>query len=272
MCPLLSHRRGSGRFTAILKAMTELCTICNGVGLRMIERADGTRAATDCACRIERRAGRLVASARIPLRYAHCTLGDYETTFSSAHTSLRDALIQAQTFVRAYPGPTVGKGLLITGAIGVGKTHLAVGMLKALIAEKGARGLFVDYRDLLKQVQNSYNKSVSATELEVLAPVFDAEVLVLDELGASKPTDWVWDTVAHILNTRYNDRRTTIITTNYANLPPGGEAGGGRNAVREETLGDRIGERMRSRLQEMCVSVEVQGTDFRQGVARARFG
>src|SRR6185312_7556409 len=151
-------------------------------------------------------------------RYAHCTLEDYETAFPSADRSLGKALVQARNFVKAYPLETEGKGLLLTGSIGVGKTHLAVGMLQALIAQRGARGLFVDYRDLLKKVQNSYNKNVSATELEVLAPVFDAEVLVLDELGASKPTDWVWDTVAHILNTRYNDRRTTIITTNYPNL------------------------------------------------------
>ena len=237
----------------------------------MIERPNGERAAMDCDCRIARRAARLISSARIPQRYAHCTLEDYETQFPSADRSLGKALVQARNFVKAYPVETEGKGLLFTGSIGVGKTHLAVGMLQALIAERGAKGLFVDYRDLLKQVQNSYNKTVSATELEVLAPVFDAEVLVLDELGASKPTDWVWDTVAHILNTRYNDRRTTIITTNYANLAPG-ESAGARGAAREETLGDRIGERMRSRLQEMCVGVEVHGADFRQGVARARFG
>jgi DNA replication protein DnaC len=96
---------------------------------------------------------------------------------------------------------------------------------------------------------------------------------VLDELGAQKPTDWVWDTVALILNTRYNDKRTTIITTNYLDLPP---AGGGlsstQRATREETLGDRIGERMRSRLAEMCVRVEMNGGDFRQSAGRARFG
>ena len=83
-------------------------------------------------------------------------------------------------------------------------------------------------------------------------------------LGANKPTDWVWDTVAHILNTRYNDRRTTIITTNYANLAPlGSGLSVEHRSVREETLGDRIGERMRSRLQEMCVVVEMHGVDFR---------
>jgi DNA replication protein DnaC len=82
----------------------------------------------------------------------------------------------------------------------------------------------------------------------------------------------VWDTVAHILNTRYNDRRTTIITTNYANLPPGGgDSSSPRAVMREETMGDRIGERMRSRLQEMCVVVEMSGEDFRQKVKRATF-
>jgi DNA replication protein DnaC len=100
-------------------------------------------------------------------------------------------------------------------------------------------------------------------------------VLVLDELGAAKPTDWVWDTVAHILNTRYNDRRTTIITTNYPNLAPlvatAGANAALRGATHEETLGDRIGERMRSRLQEMCVVVEMHGEDFRQKVKRASF-
>lgn len=256
--------------------MPEPCPICNDTGLRLIERPDGSRAATDCACRIARRAARLIEQARIPQRYAHCTLEDYETAFPSADRSLGKALVQARNFVKAYPLETEGKGLLLTGSIGVGKTHLAVGMLQALIAQRGARGLFVDYRDLLKQVQNSYNKSVSATELEVLAPVFDAEVLVLDELGASKPTDWVWDTVAHILNTRYNDKRTTIITTNYPNLPPRGVASeeiapSARYVTREETLGDRIGERMRSRLMEMCTTVEMQGEDFRQKVKRASY-
>jgi DNA replication protein DnaC len=180
--------------------------------------------------------------------------------------------MRAKKFVESYPLETNGTGLLLTGAIGVGKTHLAIGILQALVVERGATGLFFDYRDLLKQVQNSYNPQSRETEFEILKPVFEAEVLVLDELGAAKPTDWVWDTVAHILNTRYNDRRTTIITTNYANLPPLGVGGGSGTRLREETLGDRIGERMRSRLQEMCVVVEMQGEDFRQKVKRASFG
>jgi DNA replication protein DnaC len=241
----------------------------------MVER-DGSRVAQTCSCQLERRQARRMAQARIPERYAHCTLEEYIPNYAGSNKALSGALVQARNFVKAYPLDTYGNGLLLTGSIGVGKTHLAVGILQALVAERGAIGLFCDYRDLLKQVQNSYNRSVEATELEVLRPVFEAEVLVLDELGAAKPTDWVWDTVAHILNTRYNDRRTTIITTNYPNLPPGtAQAATSRSAakeaMREESLGDRIGERMRSRLQEMCVVVEMHGQDFRQTVKRATF-
>ena len=251
--------------------MSEVCSICGGSGLRVVQE-NGRQFAQDCVCRVERRAERMLGRAHIPMRYMHCTLDEYVPNYRGNNRTLSAALVQARNFVKAYPLETNGNGLLLTGSIGVGKTHLAVGMLQAMVSERGAKGLFYDYRDLLKQIQNSYNRNVNVTELEILQPVFDAEVLVLDELGASKPTDWVWDTVAHILNTRYNDRRTTIITTNYPNLGPlaGSPKEEGKTA-REETLGDRIGERMRSRLQEMCVVVEMQGEDFRQKVKRASF-
>jgi len=258
--------------------MVEICIVCEGSGLRIVQEG-GRQVARPCECRMERRAARMLERAQIPRRYEHCSLDSYETGFSGADRTLAAAHLRARRFVEGYPVETAGTGLLLTGSIGVGKTHLAVGILQALVVERGASGLFYDYRDLLKQVQNSYNQNVAATEMSVLRPVFEAEILVLDELGASKPTDWVWDTVAHILNTRYNDRRTTIITTNYANAGPlgteadsvGSTRSAARAAMREETLGDRIGERMRSRLQEMCVVVEMRGEDFRQKVKRASF-
>jgi DNA replication protein DnaC len=233
------------------------------MGMRVIQRPDGSAAAEPCQCQLAQRIARLLRRSNIPKRYEHCTLESYELP-RTADATLRQAHLRASGFVDGYPVTTEGKGLLLTGNIGVGKTHLAVGMLIALIREKSVRGLFCDYRELLKQIQHSYNAQSNTTELDILRPVFDAEVLVLDELGAAKPTEWVWDTVALILNTRYNDKRTTIITTNYPDLPPG--AGN-----REETLGDRIGERMRSRLSEMCVPIEMRGSDFRQGVGKARF-
>jgi DNA replication protein DnaC len=236
----------------------------------VVRRPDGGSAAEACDCQHEVRVTALLQRSKIPRRYQHCSFESYEPSYHGADRSLAGAYVTARGFVDGYPATTEGRGLLLTGSIGVGKTHLAVGILHSLIVEKGVRGLFCDYRELLKEIQHSYNPQVLTTELEILRPVFDAEVLVLDELGASKPTEWVWDTVAHILNTRYNDKRTTIITTNYPDAPPGGAATGPQRAMRDETLGDRIGERMRSRLSEMCVAVQMNGADFRQ-MKRASF-
>jgi len=154
---------------------------------------------------------------------------------------------------------------------GLKVTHPRMRILEILEASDGKHMTAEDiYRELLKQIQNSYNDSVKATELEVLRPVFETEVLVLDELGAVKPTEWVWDTVSLILNARYNDNRTTIITSNFDDRPAGAVAGP-RGAAREETLGDRIGERMRSRLHEMCRIIKMDGEDFRQKFRSASF-
>jgi len=249
-----------------------VCRICDGVGLVRVVDADGRWVSRPCECQEIVREERRLAAARIPERYRHYTLDGYETAFRGADPSLGRAHLTARRFVDAYPVDTAGKGLLFTGSIGVGKTHLAVGVLRRLVQERGVKGLFCDYRELLKSIQNSYNPAVNTTELELLKPVFAAEVLVLDDLGAQKPNEWVWDTVALILNTRYNDKLTTLITTNYADLPPGGGAQSeAERAAREQTLGDRIGERMRSRLSEMCVSIEMSGKDFRQTVKKASF-
>jgi DNA replication protein DnaC len=251
--------------------MSNLCPICEDSGLRLIVQPDGERYAQPCECRLQVRASRLLKRAAIPRRYEHCTLDTFEPGYGQADQSLAAAYLMARQFVTGYPVTTEGRGLLLTGSVGVGKTHLAVGIVQALIVEKGVHALFCDYRELLKRIQESYNPQVASTELQILTPIFEAEVLILDELGAQKPTDWVWDTVALILNTRYNDKRTTLITTNYPNAPAA-LARSADKVIREETLGDRIGERMRSRLAEMCVEVEMRGNDLRQSVKKARFG
>jgi DNA replication protein DnaC len=262
-----------------------VCPECKGLGLTLILRG-GERFAAQCSCRIGKRSEMRLKRARIPKRYMHCTLRNF-SVLPEADPSLDAALTKARGFALRYPLETGDQGLLFTGAVGVGKTHLAVGLLRELVEQRGATGIFCDYRDLLRQIQNSYSPQVAVTEAEILRPVFDAEILVLDELGAVKKTDWVWDTVAHILNTRYNDKKTTIITTNYPNRQSASveaqisvtDSGVSRSqqrneidaAVREQTLGDRIGELMLSRLQQMCVTVPMYGDDYRRAVRRASF-
>jgi len=250
-----------------------VCSICDGVGLVRVVNGTGVWVSRSCECQQQEREDRRIAAARVPQRYRDCTLDAFEI-YHGADRSLSEALLTARRFVEEFPAGTAGKGLLLTGSIGVGKTHLAVGVLQRLVRERGVKGLFCDYRELLKNIQNSYNAQVHTTELELLKPVFASEVLVLDDLGAQKPNEWVWDTVALILNTRYNDRQTTIITTNYADLPAAaGQATDAERAAREQTLGDRIGDRMLSRLAEMCIRVKMTGKDCRQtNIKRARFG
>jgi DNA replication protein DnaC len=254
--------------------MSEVCEKCRGTGMQVIRTSDGQQFAQSCDCQIVVRVERALQRAGIPHRYHGKSLQSFET--DGKDPSLYSALDHARRFVDNYPFGMNGLGLLLVGSSGLGKTHLAAGILHALVIEKRVNGLFFDYHDLLKRIQNSYNPSVAATELSVLRPVFDAEVLVLDDLGATRPTDWVWDTVAHILNARYGRNQTTIITTNFPNRPSlvNREAvalGSAGRAARGETLGDRIGDRMRSRLQEMCVVIEMQGEDRRERESKAEF-
>jgi len=162
------------------------------------------------------------------------------------------------------------KGLLLTGTSGVGKTHLAVAALKELI-RRGHAGLFCDYRELLKEIQASYNPASESTEVGILEPIRTVEILVLDDLGASKPSAWVLDIIGLVLNARYNEKRVTILTTNYFDEADGAPEAvkgpdGKRVMVREDTIADRVGARMRSRLFEMCRTVNVDAPDFRREV------
>jgi DNA replication protein DnaC len=250
----------------------EHCSLCRGTGWKMVPRADGAgRVATPCDCGMEDRAGRVMERARIPKRYEHCDFESYSTDVgvTPQHTqSLKQAKLLTQGFVRDYPGGSE-QGLLLMGPSGVGKTHLAVAALKELI-RRGHQGLFCDYRELLKEIQASYNPASQSTEMGILEPVRTAEVLVLDDLGATKPSDWVRDIVGIVLNARYNEKRTTIITTNFADNPSSeGEPARLPNGklippTREDSLDQRIGSRMRSRLFEMCRTVEIAAPDFRR--------
>jgi len=269
------------RFRAPKEDMArEDCAVCKGTGWKLVPRKDGTpgQVAVACECGSEERAEIVMERARVPKRYEHCDFESYATDLTDGKTwtaqheqALKQAKLLTQAFVRDYPGTE--KGLLLMGPSGVGKTHLAVAALKDLI-RRGHQGLFCDYRELLKEIQASYNPSSESTEMGVLEPIRTAEILVLDDLGASKPSAWVLDIIGLVLNARYNEKRMTMLTTNYldetAVAEPGARLPGGqRMVVKEDSLADRIGARMRSRLYEMCRTVEVQAPDFRREARQA---
>ncbi|MFN8093338.1 MAG: ATP-binding protein [Vicinamibacteria bacterium] len=246
--------------------MNPACERCSGTGFEIVTR-DGREFAQPCSCRRSASSSGAPAGAtRIPPRYEHCSLA----TFEPGNPSLSAALEKAMAFCSGYPhlGPDEGLGLLFSGDNGVGKTHLAVAVLRELAEGKGARGQFWDFHELIREIKSSYDPETKTTELQVLEPVVEMDVLLLDDLGAWKMTDWMNDTLFYILNSRYMAKRPTIITTNYQDVTRE-EAIAADSLRRKEFLVERIGQRLRSRLMEMCLVVRMQGADHRQARQQA---
>ena len=225
------------------------CPLCEDTGWKPVEDPSGVRRVVRCDCWRERVGRERLADANIPRRYQHCTLDN----FLAYNESLARAVAQARRLVDAFPAAAAG--LFLEGQPGVGKTHLAVAILKAIIEGTGARGLFYDTRDLLRVIRSTYDPAIRTTELEVLRPVLTADLLVLDDLGAEKTSEWVDETMNLIVNTRYSERRMTLFTSNYPDIP---------DDTDPNALLFRIGTRMRSRLHEMCEFVDMDAADYRE--------
>lgn len=284
------------------------CPHCQGSGWKVVERTTkGAQALSEdrpgaarvgepklvwaipCDCTADDRVGRALARARVPDRYRHCDFENFETDNEIDGVSREQlkvwsqSLSQARLLVKRFAeefiplrGEESQPGLLLMGNCGAGKTHLAVSALKEIVL-RGHSGILYDYRELLKEIQDSYNSESHATEMTVLEPVLKADFFVLDDLGSSKPSVWALETVGHILNTRYNENRVTLITTNFrdseelAGASPSSapRATSIRASAMEESLSERVGKRIRSRLYEMCRTVEISAPDYRKEIRHA---
>ena len=235
------------------------CPECNGTGWTTVSDDPGS-AVRRCSCYAHRDAERRLDTTLIPPRYRSVEFANF-FFYKGIDGSLEEAKLIAEKFVAAFP--EVKAGLLFEGSSGIGKTHLAVAVLRELVTDHGVTGRFVDYRDLLRSIQDSYNPVSETSELEILRPILSADVLLLDEVGTRRPTDWVRDTVTQILNDRYKRERITLITTNY-----------GDDAADPSvpTLAERIGPYARSRLYEMCRKVTMRGQDFRKDFGSGNVG
>lgn len=245
-------------------ASAPACALCGGTGWRIVEQ-DGLSAAERCECYRERRVKRLLEAAQIPANYARAT---FESFLHGQKPAEFGAWEAAWKYTENFPFQLKKPGLLFTGPTGTGKTHLSVAILRRLI-EKGHECVFIGYQDLLEKLKTSYDPAYGAALRESYQRALECEVLVLDDLGAYRVTDWVLDTVTHLITMRCNERRPLIATTNLLDMRAAGnrKLSGGETDTRY-TLAERIGERARSRLMEMCVTVSMNGIpDFREKAA-----
>jgi DNA replication protein DnaC len=242
--------------------VTTSCAVCGGTGFEIRIGSDGVSSAARCSCEQRGRGDHLLRAARIPRRYDHCSFD----TFEIQHPSLDRALQLARDWVERWP--LVEHGLLFLGCPGTGKTHLAVGIARELATSKGARVVFREQRELLKSLQGTYDAGAGLRESEVLAPVLESDVLILDDLGAGRTTAWARDVLHDIIVHRYNQKLALLMTSNHVM----GEQDAA-TAVDElpegVTLRDRLGDALMSRIYEMCLVVEFGGNDYRRGVLHA---
>ncbi|HEV3455398.1 MAG TPA: ATP-binding protein [Thermoanaerobaculia bacterium] len=275
---------------AVHEVERAVCPSCGGRGW-VVQLDGGAGTARPCFCRQYEVVPRLVAAAGVPDRYRECRLANFKVASGSApqRAELMAARAAAQNYANHFL-TTQGfahSGLLFIGPPGAGKTHLAVSVLIDVIERYSVRGRFVELSSFFNQMQSTFGQTSSESTQAVLAPLMDAPLLVLDELGTQQPTPWIRDVLYLVINTRYTRRLPTLFTTNYR-LPAGAAEAAPGNGQKQNldrgrdpettweeatALASRLPSMLVSRLYEMAQPVLLTGVgDFRrdQSAQKAR--
>lgn len=233
---------------------TRTCSICNDTGWKLVIKND-REFAQKCECQASDIYITIGQKANIPRRFIGCELKAYMP--QDGNSTQKKAKKVAGEFIDDYPVVKENKGLLFQGPVGVGKTRLLCSIADGLIKKFNTIDIYyIDWNDLVREMRSgeSHDTRDFFSINELMNKLISVDFLLFDELGASKLSEWVQDNVYHIFNKRYNNQKLTVCATNYLDKPGNSQ----------ETLAQRVGSRIRSRLYEMTETYEIKGTDYRK--------
>jgi DNA replication protein DnaC len=224
---------------------SETCPLCQGENfLKKIDK-EGLSFFEPCECQEKKVRFDLFNKAKIPSRF---TTSFQEGNFNEAF--LKKIYQKSAKFVKNFH--PLCKGMIFSGTIGCGKTTLVTAIAQEVTLEKGHSCGFFEFSRLLEEIRNSYNSQT--TETDILDKICKNELLIIDELGKGKNSEWELGIIESLVNRRYNSKQATLFTTNFSF----------KSADTELPLSTRITKRTYSRIQEMCDFISINGKDLRK--------
>lgn len=212
--------------------------------------------------------------ARIPARFANASRQD----FKNLSGNMAQKIGELWKWLDEFQVSPTSRGMLLSGPVGIGKTYLLVVIAKELIARR-VNVRFIDFFQLLADLRDGFVRDRS--EAELLDPLINVEVLIIDEMGKARNSDWEQRILDQLIMGRYNQNRVIIASTNYRISAPeitnlydqqlpldASPTSKAQSSFYVEELQTLIGDRSFSRLVEMSHLIELDGANYRTILAR----